>query len=271
MSSVVEGRVEPPLETGTFVLEPDDYAVLGQADFGAPGLMATELIGPFVALQASGPLIMVHDAIVEANLGIGHHPHRFNERLFYILEGSLSHDDALNQITGFMGTGDVACLTEGETGMLHKEWNDTGERTHAFILVYETRPVPEHAAFAALRDAEAPRYEEAPGVTTKELVGPRAELAVNGDIRFFADSSFESGSELAVELDVGEGALLYPLAGEFVTGGGEILRPGNTLIEAPNDGKRRFTVTARSGARALRVVHGPGRGIVTGRPLARRG
>jgi len=254
------------------VLSPDDYAVLGESDFGTPGLTATEVIGPFVRLQASGPLIMVHDAIVEANKGIGHHPHRYNERLFYILEGSLSHDDAQNQITGFMGAGDVARLTEGETGMMHKEWNDTGERTHAFILVYETRPVPERASFATLRDADAPRYEEAPGVGTKELVGPRAELAVNGDIRFFADSHLAAGSELALDLAAGEGALLYPLEGEMATRDGAELRPGNTLIVPPVDGLQQIIVSARSDARLLRTVHGPGRGLVTRRtPLARRG
>jgi redox-sensitive bicupin YhaK (pirin superfamily) len=257
--------------TDMLLLTPEDYAVLGESDFGTPGLQATELIGPFVELQAAGPLIMIHDALVEANLGIGHHPHRFNERLFYILEGSLSHDDALNGITGSMGKGDIARLTEGETGMLHKEWNDTGERTHAFILVYETRPVPERASFAALRDADAPRYEESPGVETKELVGPRAGLEVYGDIRFFADSRMSAGSTLDAELQEGEGGLLYPLEGELVVGEGAALVPGNTLIAAPNHSRRSLPVRAQSDARVLRVVYGPGRGVVTGRPMARRG
>jgi hypothetical protein len=51
-------------------------------------------------VQASGPLITVHDSVVEAGLGIGHHPHRYNERLFFIERGELDHDDALNGITG---------------------------------------------------------------------------------------------------------------------------------------------------------------------------
>jgi redox-sensitive bicupin YhaK (pirin superfamily) len=255
--------------TEQFVLRPEDYVVLGESDFGTPGLTATEIIGPFVPLQAVGPLIMVHDAIVEANMGIGHHPHRFNERLFYILEGSLSHDDALNQITGFMGSGDIARLTEGETGMLHKEWNDSGERTHAFILVYETRPVPARASFAALRDEEAPRYEEAPGVTTKELVGPKAGLPVNGDIRFFADSILEGGSELAFDLGAGEGALVYPLAGAIAFGGDE-LRPGRSLILSPMETERQVALRAESDARVLRGVFGPGRGLIRGRPMERR-
>jgi redox-sensitive bicupin YhaK (pirin superfamily) len=252
------------------LLSRDDYVVLGESDFGTPGLTATEIIGPFVPLQATGPLIMVHDAFVEASKGIGHHPHRYNERLFYILEGSLSHDDSLNRITGFMGKGDVARLTEGETGMLHKEWNDTGERTHAFILVYETRPVPERASFAALRDADAPRYEEAPGVTTKELVGPLAGLEVNGDIRAFADSAFEAGSELTLELGEGEGALLFPLEGEIAVDPDTVLLPGNSLVVPPSDEPRRIALEARTASRLLRAVHGPGRGLVTARPRLRR-
>jgi redox-sensitive bicupin YhaK (pirin superfamily) len=253
-----------------FILSHKDYAVLGEADFGTPGLQATELIGPFVELQAVGPLIMVHDAIVEPNLGIGHHPHRYNERLFYILEGSLSHDDALNGITGFMGKGDVARLTEGETGMLHKEWNDTGERTHAFILVYETRPVPERASFAALRDLEAPRYEEAPGVETKELVGPRAGLTINGEIRLFTDSWMAAGSHLNIDVGPGDGALLYVLEGKVLAGEGAALAPGIALIVPPGYGDE-IPIEAHTDVRLLRAVVGPGRGVLRGRPMVRRG
>jgi len=263
-------ETETSKATEMILLSRDDYVVLGESDFGTPGLIATEIIGPFVPLQASGPLIMVHDGFVEANKGIGHHPHRYNERLFYILEGSLSHDDAMNQITGFMGKGDIARLTEGETGMLHKEWNDTGERTHAFILVYETRPVPERASFAALRDADAPRYEEAPGVMTKELVGPRAALEVNGDIRFFADSTLDSGAELTLDLGAGEGALFFPLEGEVAAGGDVALVPGSTLIIPTADEPRRVALSARVDSRLLRAVHGPGRGLITARPRLRR-
>ena len=41
-------------------------------------------------------------SVIDAGLGIGHHPHRFNERLFYIERGQLDHDDALNDIQGHM-------------------------------------------------------------------------------------------------------------------------------------------------------------------------
>jgi redox-sensitive bicupin YhaK (pirin superfamily) len=109
---------------------------------------------------------------IDAGLGIGHHPHRYNERLFYIERDELDHDDARNHITGHMDTGDVGQLTEGQRGMVHSEWNHGQVDTRAYILVYSTDPVPAQTAFNVLKDAEAPRYQEGDGVRTKELVGP---------------------------------------------------------------------------------------------------
>ncbi len=129
-------------EPAYLVLEPADHVVLGESDFGMPGLTAAESIGPFVGIQASGPLITVHDSVIDAGLGIGHHPHRYNERLFYIEQGELDHDDALNRITGHVDEGDVAQFTEGMRGMVHSEWNHGDRDTHAYILVYSTEPVP---------------------------------------------------------------------------------------------------------------------------------
>lgn len=252
------------------LLTPEDYAVLGEADFGAPGLTATEVLGPFVRLHAFGPLLTVHDALMEPGKGIGHHPHRFNERLFYVLSGAIDHDDALNGIRGHMSAGDLGRLTEGRRGMLHQEWNNTDVPARAFILVYETDPVPERASFAVLRDADAPRYEEAPGVHSKELVGPRASLPVHGDIRLYVDSALEEGAGLDLALGQDEGALLAPLEGELtVAPGGVELVPGRCLLVAPSPGERRLLVRARTASRLLRAVHGPGRGLVFGRPLPR--
>src|SRR5918999_4424490 len=135
------------------VLSPEDYTILTEEDFGSPGVQAIEMIGSFVRVQSSGPLLAVHDSTWQPRLGVGHHPHRYNERLFYILEGAVDHDDALNHITGHMGTGDLGRLTEGVRGMYHQEWNNTDGRARAFILVYGTDPVPPRASFAALRDA----------------------------------------------------------------------------------------------------------------------
>jgi redox-sensitive bicupin YhaK (pirin superfamily) len=248
------------------VLSPEDYAVLDEDDFGVPGLVAHEIIGPFVQLRSLGPLIMVHDGVFEPRHGIGHHPHRFNERLFYILEGAVDHDDALNGITGHMGSGDLGRLTEGMRGMLHQEWNNTDGKARAFILVYETDPTPAEASFEALRDADAPRYEEKPGVTTKELVGPSAPLPINGDVRLFADSRLDAGSELPIEFSPNEGGLLFPVEGTV-----EVLNEKTVSVPAgyavafpPADTPRSLTARTVGGARLLRVMHGSGRGLPLG-------
>lgn len=272
---VTTARFEPRTmvtETRPYlVLRPEEHVVLGEGDFGMPGLRAAEAIGPFVPIQASGPLITVHDSVVEAGLGIGHHSHRLNERLFYIEEGQLDHDDALNGITGHMDTGDVGQFTEGRRGMLHSEWNHGDVDTKAYILVYSTDPVPEATAFDALRDADAPRYDEDAGASTKELVGPRSPLRVHGDIRLFTDSRLQGGSSLLIEVGPGEGAVASVREGEVRAEDGERLSPGTTLVIPPAEAGRIVSLAAETPARVIRVVHGSGHGFVRGEPMARRG
>jgi redox-sensitive bicupin YhaK (pirin superfamily) len=252
------------------ILRPEDHAVLGESDFGMPGLKAIESIGPFVGIQASGPLVMVHDATVDARLGIGHHPHRLNERLFYIERGQLDHDDSLNGITGHMDEGDVGQFTEGRRGMMHSEWNHGDADTRAYILVYGTDPVPPQTAFEVLKDADAPRSDEAPGVRTKELVGPRSPLRVNGDIRLFTDSVLEAEADLAVELGAGEGGLASVREGTVLLDGARLDR-GFTVVIPPASDPRTVRLRAEGPARVIRVVHGPGYGFVQGSPMPRRG
>ncbi|HEX2069721.1 MAG TPA: pirin family protein [Actinomycetota bacterium] len=257
------------IDAQAIVLTPDDYTILTEEDFGSPGVQATEMIGSFVRLQASGPLLAVHDSTWQPRLGVGHHPHRYNERLFYILEGEVDHDDSLNRITGHMGTGDLGRLTEGRGGMWHSEWNNTDGGARAFILVYPTDPMPARASFAALRDGDAPRYDEGHGVKTKELVGPRSPLEIHGDIRLFADSEMAPGAALDLELQGGEGLLLTPLEGDAVVEGTP-LPARHALVIAPGDQSRAFQAIARSDSRVLRVVHGPGEGLVLGEPMMTR-
>src|SRR5215211_4640804 len=219
------------LETdrGYVVIRPEDHVVLGASDFGMPGLVAIESIGPFNRIQASGPLITVHDSTIEAGLGIGHHPHRYNERLFFIERGQLDHDDALNGITGHMDEGDVGEFTEGRRGMIHSEWNHGAVDTRAFILVFTTEPVPERTSFDVLKDKDAPRYEEDGGARTKELVGRSSPLGVHGDIRFFAESRLDTDGTLRIELSDGEGALLTVREGEVALDGRSLLS-GTTVV-----------------------------------------
>ena len=247
--------------TPYLVLTEEDYRVLGPADFGGPGLEAIEVLGPYVDIHASGPLITIHDSTVEPHLGIGHHLHRNNERLFYIMSGELDHDDKRNDIQGHMETGDVGLFTEGQHGMLHSEWNNGDVPTRAYILVYTTDPVPEQTSFTRLRNADAPRYEEGDGVRTKELVGSRSGLRVHGDLRLFADSVVDDGQTLMVALGDGEGGLLSIRSGRVRMDDHEI-GAGATVLLPPTEGERSLAVDAVGSTRVLRAVYGPGRGFV---------
>jgi redox-sensitive bicupin YhaK (pirin superfamily) len=243
------------------ILDEQDYRILGEADFGAPGLEAIEVLGPFVDIQASGPLITIHDSTVDPHLGIGHHRHRYNERIFYIMAGELDHDDALNNIQGHMGPGDVGLFTEGQRGMVHSEWNNGDVPTRAYILVYSTDPIPEQTSFTVLKDRNAPRYGEGEGVRTKELVGPQSGLRVHGDLRLFTDSIVDDGGILTMTLGNREGGLLSIREGQ-VRLDDRLLDEGATILVPPAQGARSITVKAVGPARLLRVVHGPGRGFV---------
>lgn len=251
---------ETDTTSDVLVLTSDDYVVLGEQQFGGPGLEAIEVVGPFVDVNVLGPLLTVHDSRIQPHLGIGHHPHRFNERIFYIMTGELDHSDALNDITGHMDTGDVGLFTEGQRGMLHSEWNNGDAETHAFILVYATDPVPPQASFDVLPDAEAPRYEEPGGARTKELVGPTSGLRIHGDIRLFTDSHLDSGARLVAKMSPGEGGLVSVQEGAAVLDG-RTAPGGSTLLFPPADREREFAVQATEPSRLLRVVHGPGYGL----------
>lgn len=262
MSADDSGSVVPAVH-----LDPDDYHTIRPEDFGAPGLYARESVGPFVDIEAIGELVTIHDSRFDPGKGIGHHPHRGMERLFYIVEGGVDHDDTLNSITGHMGTGDLGILTEGRRGMIHSEWNHHDDlATRAYILVYPTEPTPPTAAFDAVRDDECERVEPADGVVTKVVVDGGSDR-LHGDLRRFTDSDIEAGASLTVELDRSEAGLLFVLdGGVTVTGddGAEIadgVGTDHTVLLPPVESERRLRVVADEPSRVIHAVTGPGFGF----------
>ncbi len=248
-------------------LTPEDYHVIGPEDFGAPGLWARESVGPFVSVQAVGPLVTVHDSRFDPGRGIGHHPHRGMERLFYILEGAVDHDDALNDITGHMATGDLGILTEGRRGMVHSEWNhEEDTATRAYILVYPTDRTPPTASFDAIRDAESEDGQPAAGVRTKHVVAGGSDR-LHGDLREFSDSSLEGGARLPLVLEAEEGGLLFVVDGAVdlhARDGDVVVRDvakEHTVLLPPMRDRRQLEVVAHRPSRALVAVTGPGFGL----------
>ena len=269
------------------VIGADHFHRLGPEDFGMPGLIAVESVGPYVELMQLGPFITIHDSIIEKGLGIGHHPHRFNERLFYILAGQIRHDDALNGITGEMNEGDLARLTEGEVGMLHREWNGrTDLDAHAFILVYpiETDPPIERAAFDALRAADRVRVPEADGVETLQLIGGRSTYTVNNPrVSTFFDTTLAPSAALEHQMAPDEALLLYPIEGavrvreaDAVLGASTELRPEGpdaiAVAWSAAEGRHVRSEAAEGPARVLRIgfARRPNEDVVLHQPWRRR-
>lgn len=252
--------------TSAIHLTPDDYHVIRPEHFGAPGLWARESVGPFASIRALGTLVTVHDSRFDPGRGIGHHPHKGMERLFYILEGGVDHDDSFNDIQGHMGTGDLGILTEGERGMVHSEWNHEDETaTRAYILVYPTEPTPRTASFDAIRDAETSRTRPADGVDAKVVVHGGDER-LHGDLRRFTDAELERGASLRFELD-GEAGLLFVVGGTVEVRDADgtpvatEVAEDHTVLLPPSDGSRVLLVEADTPSRILLAVTGRGFGL----------
>lgn len=272
------------LDTDLTVVGSGHFFRVGEAEFGVRGLIAIESVGPYVPVQHLGPFLMIHDGFFQPGFGIGHHPHRTNERLFYILSGQVEHDDALNHIRGTMEEGDLGRLTEGVRGMYHQEWNGADQVTRAFILVYhpDTHPPIPVAEFALLKAADKVPINEGPGVETRELIGPMSEFRVNhSGLRRYTDSSLTDGATLDVTLAPNRGLLLYPVDGrirltrpgadELVLDAEESVHPegpGDLAIAWSDSAERRLTLTAvDSPARLLRVEFDRGENdLVLGAP-----
>jgi redox-sensitive bicupin YhaK (pirin superfamily) len=252
------------------VIGSDQFYRVGEAEFGMPGLIAIESAGPFVRTRQIGPFVTIHDSVFEPGFGIGHHPHRYHERLFYILDGRVEHDDALNGIKGEMDTLDLGRLTEGVRGMYHQEWNGAppGQRTRAFILVYRPDAVPEipTASFDVHRAADRPRYADGDGETT-ELIGSKAPFQVNlSTFRRYLDTTVPAGGSIQDELADDEAVYLHPLVGTLRLSAddgaslGELSAEGSQFAEGPGSvgvlagpGSIRMTAGEEQ-ARVLRAV-----------------
>ncbi|MGH2489824.1 MAG: pirin family protein [Candidatus Limnocylindria bacterium] len=257
------------LDTDLTVIGSGHFFRVGEEQFGVPGLIAIESVGPYASVQRMGPFLMVHDGFFQPGFGIGHHPHRTNERLFYILAGRVEHDDSLNHIRGTMDEGDLGRLTEGVRGMLHQEWNGLDDQvTRAFILVYhpDTHPPIPAAEFAVLRAADRVRVRDARGVVTLELVGPKSSFRLNHSGLFrYTDATLADGATLDVTPSADRGALLYPIEGAVtVQRGGrdglELNATGSVHPEGPDNlavawGARRGpAIRLRAEAGPARVV-----------------
>lgn len=244
------------------ILAPDEHYTLTEKEFGMKGLIAVESVGPFTEVIAVGPLITVHDSVIYTGQGIGHHPHRYNERLFYLEKGTFDHDDALNDVQGHIEQGGMARFTEGQQGMVHKEWNNGHEDSEIFILVATTDPVPEKMMFDVLNKADMPVKEEASGVSVRYMVGGGAPLPIYSDIHSFTDTSMKPEAHVQWQIAAGEGGLLSVRTGSLVVDD-DTLGKKYTLLLPPSKQERVLELRAPEDTRIIRATFGMGEGLLT--------
>ena len=236
------------------ILQPEDHYTLTAREFGMEGLIAIESVGSFTTIPRVGPIITVHDSIIYAGKGIGHHPHRYNERLFYLEQGTFDHDDSLNNIKGHIPEGAMARFTEGP-GMMHQEWNNGKIDSHIFILVATTDPIPEKTSFEILQQDDMPITEDADGVSTRHMVGHDAPLPIYSDIHTFNDTTFAKQASIEWVVQPNEGGLLSVREGDFTINGTEVTEK-STVIVHPSDQQQTITITSTAEGRIIRTTFG---------------
>lgn len=245
------------------VVRAADRHVIGPQDFGAPGLTAREPIGPAGPIQHVGAVLVLHDSVIEAGLGIGHHPHRGNERLFYLLSGGLHHDDALNHYTADASAGDLAVFTEGWRGMIHAESNPAEDDARIWIIVAPTEPMPPTASVRVLASDDAGRERPGEGISVKVLVGGSSPARVHSDVRWLADVRVRDDVVFTRDLADDEAVVVQPIKGRALVMG-EVLETDDLLAAGPEDPSRTLEITGHGvPSRVLVAITGPGLGFAT--------
>lgn len=252
-----------PTETRRVIRRAEQH-VVSPTDFRAEGLTAHEAVGPLTDVRAVGPVLTLHDARMAAGAGIDPHPHQRNERLFYVLSGSLHHRDVLNGRQADARSGSLAIFTEGRRGMIHAESNPAPDEGRQWILVVAPQEPGDRPRVQIVDADAAGRNRPGGGVTMKVLVGEGSPATPTADVRLVADLRLQDGAVWEHTLAEDESVLAQPIEGPAVVMG-ERLGTDDVLAVGPADPDRLLDVAGDGGSsRVLVAVTGPGYGFVVG-------
>ncbi|KAH6983628.1 RmlC-like cupin domain-containing protein [Ilyonectria sp. MPI-CAGE-AT-0026] len=152
-------------------------AILKQLLRPAHGQMGAKIhqpIGPGEFLEFM-PFLLLDDLETEGqNSGFGDHPHRGQETMTYVLEGSLLHQDS-NGNKGILQVGDMQVMRAG-SGIMHNETPIADPETNRTKGIQLWVALPEAnlndaAAYKDIQSAEYPVSSPAPGVDVKVVAG----------------------------------------------------------------------------------------------------
>ena len=172
-----------------------------------------------------GPLRVINDDWIAADMGFGTHGHRDMEIITYVLEGEIAHQDSMGN-GSTIRPGDVQRMSAG-TGVRHSEFNPSPEhKTH--LLQIWIQPAAEGIT---------PGYEEK-NFSREEKQG-RLRLVASGDaedgsVKIHQDAKLYVGlfdGDQTLSLPLVKSRLTYVhLARGLLTVNGVVLRAGDALM-----------------------------------------
>ncbi|RMZ81177.1 hypothetical protein DV737_g2652, partial [Chaetothyriales sp. CBS 132003] len=176
------------------------------------------------------PFLMLDHFRVPYGAGFPDHPHRGQETITYLLEGSIDHEDFAGN-KGTIGPGDLQFMTAGR-GIMHAEMPGSTTELNTGMQLWVDLPEKLKSCEPRYRDLQAgeiPLAKSADGKVSIKVISGRA-LGVDSvqDLAYtpvwLLDVTIQPGGKLVQEVPKGWNAFAYTLSGltSFSNGADEV-------------------------------------------------
>ncbi|RMZ90779.1 hypothetical protein DV736_g1986, partial [Chaetothyriales sp. CBS 134916] len=176
------------------------------------------------------PFLMLDHFRVPHGAGFPDHPHRGQETITYLMEGSIDHEDFAGN-KGTIGPGDLQFMTAGR-GVMHAEMPGSTTEINTGMQLWVDLPEKLKSCeprYRDLRADEIPQAQSADGRVSIKVISGRA-LGVDSvqDLAYtpvwLLDVTIQPGGRLAQEIPKDWNAFAYTLSGltSFANGSYEV-------------------------------------------------
>jgi quercetin 2,3-dioxygenase len=165
------------------------------------------------------PFLMLDHFRVPQGAGFPDHPHRGQETITYLLEGSVDHEDFAGN-AGTIGPGDLQFMTAGR-GVMHAEIPSKNSETNIGMQLWVDLPEKLKSCeprYRDLRAGEIPLAKTEDGkVEVKVISGKSLGVDSVQDLAYtpvwLLDVTIHPGGKLTQEIPIGWNAFAYTLSG----------------------------------------------------------
>lgn len=201
---------------------------------------------------AQSPFLMMAEDWFAPPAGFPEHPHRGQETVTFVLEGSLEHRDHTGG-HGVLSAGDVQFMTAG-AGVLHSEMpGPDGVHSLQLWLNLPARLKRSKARYADRRFADTP-VVNAPGVAARVYTGALGGVEtppLSVWPMTLIDVSLEAGASFALPVAENSRAFVYVLDGAGEIGGKAVQAGDIAWATAPQAAAGTLKITAKEPTRLL--------------------